>query len=159
MSKDSKTNTDLDSTGLTKCHFFYKPGMQTNQMELNSIFLQYVASKFSQSTKVTLLAETLVVTEVDCSKLPRFKTKQDKEDYLYILEFQEQEEYQETKEDYQKFSCIIRKNLAAVYGILETLCHISLRSRLKVELEYQKMMKDNLFSAITLCKLICKICN
>ena len=89
MSKDSKTETDLTQAGLTKRNFFYGPGMQNNQMEFNTIFLQYVASKFGQSAKATLLAETLVVTEVDTSKLPRFKTKQDKEDYLDKLEFWE----------------------------------------------------------------------
>ena len=77
MNKDSKIDTDLGSTGLTKCYFFYRLGMQTKWMELNSIFLQYVASKFGQSTKVSLLARTLVVTEVDSSKLPRFKTKEE----------------------------------------------------------------------------------
>ena len=128
MNKDSKTYADLDSVGFTKCHFFYGPGIQTNWMDLNSIFLQYIASKFGQSTKAALLAGTLVVTEVDSSKLPRFKTKEEKKEFLDKLEFWEQEEYQETKEDYQKFSHIIRKDLVVVYGILETLCYISLRS-------------------------------
>ena len=93
MNKDSKTETDLTSAGLTKRQFFYRLEMQIYWMEFNTIFLQYVASKFGQSAKATLLAETLVVTEVDSSKLPRFKAKQDKEDYLDKLEFWEQEEY------------------------------------------------------------------
>ena len=49
--------------------------------------------------------------------------------------------------------------MAAVYGILETLCHISLRSRLEAETEYQRMMKNNLLNTIILRKLIQKICN
>ena len=96
---------------------------------------------------------------MDSSKLPRFKTKEEKKEYLDKLEFWEQEEYQETKEDYQKFSHIIRKDLVVVYGILETLCYISLRSWLEAEPEYERMMKDNLFNTITLHKLVQKICN
>ena len=87
MNKDSKIETDLTSAGLTKRNFFYRPGMQNNWIEFNIIFLQYVASKFGQSAKTILLAEALAVTEVDSSKLPRLKTKQDKEDYLDKLEF------------------------------------------------------------------------
>ena len=93
MNKDSKIEIDLTPVGLTKRNFFYSPGMQNNWMEFNIIILQYITSKFGQSAKTTLFAETLVVTEVDSSKLPRLKTKQDKEDYLDKLEFWEQEEY------------------------------------------------------------------
>ena len=161
---DFKTNkdkdtTDLTSTGLAKRHLFYGPGMQTNWMDTNILFLRFLASKFGQSTKASLLAETLVVTEVDSSKLPKFKTKKEKAEYLATLEFWEQEECEETKEDYQKFSRIIRKDLAAVCGILDSMCHISLRSRLEAEPKYQKMISNNLFSTITLFKLVRKICN
>ena len=87
MNRGNKIDTGIIPSGLAKCHFFYGPRIQTNWMELNTLFLQYVASKFSQSTKTSLIAETLVVTEVDSSKLLRFKTKEEKEEYLDKLEF------------------------------------------------------------------------
>ena len=56
-------------------------------MEMSTLFLQYVASKFGQSTKALLLVGTMIVTEVDASNLPKFKTREEKEEYLDKLEF------------------------------------------------------------------------
>ena len=54
---------------------------------MSTLFLQYMASKFNQSTKALLLARTIIVTEVDASKLSKFKTREEKEEYLDKLEF------------------------------------------------------------------------
>ena len=50
----------------------------------------------------------LVVTEIDESLLPKLKKSEEKKAHLDSLDFWEQELYQDTKEDYAKFSRVIR---------------------------------------------------
>ena len=40
--------------GIDKCHFSYGIGIQKQQVESNSVFMDYVGSKFGQSTKASL---------------------------------------------------------------------------------------------------------
>ena len=72
------------------------------------------------------MAGTLIVTEVDSSKLINVKTKEEKEAHIERLEFWEQEKLQETKDDHSKFSRVTREDLSAAPEILESICHISL---------------------------------
>ena len=49
--------------------------------------MKCIARKFGQSTKVSLLVGILVINKVDTSKLPKFKTKEEKAVYLASLEY------------------------------------------------------------------------
>lgn len=49
--------------------------------------------------------------------------------------------------------------MSAVYGVLYSLCHLTLKNRLEVEAEYKAMVTKQRFSAMILHKLIQKICN
>ena len=104
--------------------------MQNNRIETNSVYMKHVSRKLCQRTKAPLMAGTLVVTEVDTSKLPKLKTKDEQTKNVENLEFWEQEEYQNIKDEYQKISRIIRKDLAAVHRLLESTCHSILQNRL-----------------------------
>ena len=56
-------------------------------------FYSYFTSKYRQSVKVSLLVGILVVTKVDKSLLPKFKTQKNETNYLATLAFWEQEQY------------------------------------------------------------------
>ena len=72
------------------------------------------------------------------------------------LEHWEIELYEHTKDDYNKFSRLIRKELSSVRSMLHRLCHISLRNRLEIEVDYQEMVKIHKYDAMKLYSLIKK---
>ena len=69
---------DADSafSALGERYVYYGQGMKKNWIEANTIFLKHVVSKFGQNTKASLLAGKLITTELDSSKLPKFKNKE-----------------------------------------------------------------------------------
>lgn len=70
-----------------KVNFYYRPGMQKNWVTVNEKLLDYVESKYSQSIKVSLLAEIVIITKIDKLILKKFKTKDDWIKYLALLKF------------------------------------------------------------------------
>ena len=76
--------------------------------------------------------------EVDKKLLPNIKEDWDK--HAVDLKFWEQDLYEAAKEDYLKFSRAIRKDLVTLFGVLKSLCHVSLWRRLELELEYKMMV-------------------
>lgn len=107
--------------GLDKAKFSYGPGMQKEWVENNLEFLKFIAAKYGQSAKASLLASEAVVTEVDEDLIPRFDTEEDERDHLTGLKYWEKKLHRSAIEDCTKFSCIIRKDLATVYGALHGL--------------------------------------
>lgn len=101
--------------------------MQRKWAESYAIFLHYVAAKFGQSAKASLVARELIAAEVDSNILQKFKTKEEKEKHLSKLECWQQEEYQQTRDGFVKCSRIMCKDLASAYGILFSSCDASLR--------------------------------
>ena len=99
MSKTSKT-----TSGLERCQFLYKQGMQKQQVENNDLFFKYVSSKFGQSIRASLVTREVIVTEVDKNLIPRFDTKADEEKHLAALKHQEMKLYHSTLENYTKIS-------------------------------------------------------
>jgi len=141
-------------------HFFYHgPEMQKKWIETNKALLNFVASKYGQSVKVSLEVREMVVTEVNKSLLRKFETEKEKTDYLATLEFWEKEEYEVVRDDYNKFSRVIRKDLLAVYGVMLSMCYISVVNYLETKDNYQKMNKSKRFNTMTLYSLIKKIYN
>ena len=61
------------------------------------------------------------------------------------------------KDDYLKFSRVIRKDLVTLFRVLRSLCHASLRRRLESELEYKMMVLQDEYDITILYKLIRKI--
>ena len=86
--------------GIRKNYVYYGQFMQNNFIETNVVFMKHIYSKFGQSAKASLLKETLVVTEVETVKLPKFKIIEEQIEHIEKLEFWEQEEDQNTKDDY-----------------------------------------------------------
>jgi len=156
VEKISMTATAIE---LEKCCFYYGKGMQNNWMESNRVFMDYIGCTFGQSVKASLIAGELVVTEVDESLLPKFVTAEAEKDYLSELKHWEKELYKQAKDDFRKFSWDIRRDLSFVYGILYSLCHVSLRNKLEVDSGYQKMVSTKRFNAIVLYQRMRKICN
>ena len=67
---------------LEKNYFYYGQGMQDKWIDSNNALLDYVGSKHGQSARASLVAETLIVTEVDEDLLPKFKTADDEKKHL-----------------------------------------------------------------------------
>ena len=151
------TDNNNKTIGLDKITFFCGKGMQRNWIEMNVKLLDYVGSKYGQSAKVSLEVGEMVVTEVDESLLPKFKTEAEKDEHLKKLEYWEQEAYLRAKEDCHKYSRTIRKDLSSVHGIVYSLCDISVRNRLEAETEYKDMIKKKRHDAIVLHKLLKRI--
>lgn len=149
----------VNVAGLEKHFFYHGPGIQRKWIETNKALLNFVASKYGQSVKVSLEVREMVVTEVNKSLLRKFKTKKEKTDYLATLEFWEKEEYEVVRDDYNKFSRVIRKDLLVVYGVMLSMCYISVVNYLETEDNYQKMNESKRFNAMTLYSLIKKIYN
>ena len=137
-----------------KDSFFHGLGMQKNQVIVNQKYFDYVGSKYGQSAKASIIAGKLVVTEVNKSLLKKFNTKDDQKKYLASLEYWEEEEYLAVKDDYQKFSRIIRINLLVAYGNIFTVYRVSLRNRLEEEPKYQSMVEEDGYDVIVLHKLV-----
>ena len=77
----------VNVTGSEKHCFCHGPGMQNKWMESSKALLNFVSSKYGQSTNASSHAGQSVVTEVDESLLRKFKTENEKTDYLDKLEF------------------------------------------------------------------------
>ena len=133
--------------------------MQKQWFESNGIFLNFVGVKYGQSVRASLETGRIIVTEVDEKLLPKFKTANDEKTYLESLAYWQQKEYKAALDNYRYFSCIIRRNLSAVYGVMYSMCRDSLRSHLIVEPDYQSMVSQKRFNSMTLCRLVRKICN
>ena len=116
-----------------KDSFFHGLEMQKNWVIVNQKYLIYAGSKYRQSAKASIIAGKLVVTEVNKLLLKKFKTKEDQKK-------QEEEEYLDAKDDYQKFSRTIRINLLVAYGNLFTIYSMLLRNRSEQEPKYQAMV-------------------
>ena len=127
----NKSKADATFPGIQNCVFKYGMGMQKKWVENNRIFLDFIARRYGQITKASLEAGELVVTEVDETLIPKFDTEDEQKDHISALKFWEKEQYEIAKEDYNKFSRTIRKDLSGVYGILHTLCDVSLSNRLE----------------------------
>ena len=95
-------------------------------MESNSLFLDYTGNKYSQSTQVSLSKGDVVVIEVDRKLLPKFDIKDERDRHVEGLKFWEQELHEAAKEDYLKYSRLIRKDLVTLFGVLRSLYHASL---------------------------------
>ena len=54
---------------------------------MNHKYLDYARRKYRQSTKASLIARRLVVTEIDNSALKKFKTKEEQTKHLATLDF------------------------------------------------------------------------
>ena len=87
MNKDKHKDIETTSLGSGKRYLCYGQGMQNNLIKTNAAFIRHVARKFSKSTKESLIAGTLVVTEVEISKLHKFKTKDEYTDHFEKLDF------------------------------------------------------------------------
>ena len=157
--KDKDKYTDTTSLGSGESYFYYGQVMQKNWIETNAVLMKYISSKFGQSTKASLMTGTLVVTEVYSNELTKFKTKDEQIEHIEKLEFWEQEEFQNTKDNYQKFSRITRKNLTEAHLLLESIYHVRLKNRSEVEPEYYVMVAGNPLNAMMMRDLIKKICN
>ena len=94
--------------GLEKCRFIYGPGMQKQWVESISVFLDFVGSRYGQSVKASLEAGELVVTEVDETVLRKFYTEAEMKAHVAWLKHWEQELHEQTKENRNKFSVMIR---------------------------------------------------
>ena len=90
--------------------------MQKIWIETNAVLTKCIFRKFVQSNKASLMTGILAVTEVDISKLSKFKTKDEKTEYAEKLEVWEQEEHQNTNDDYKNFSS--NKNVMLYYKIV-----------------------------------------
>ena len=75
MSKHKDRDAETTSLGSVKSYFNYGQEMQKNLIITNAMLIKHIARKFFQSNKASLMSGTLVVKEVDSSKLKKFKTK------------------------------------------------------------------------------------
>jgi len=132
-SSADKVSVTSSVPGLERCSFYFGPGMQYRWIESNNVLLNYVGSKYGQSVRASLVAGSLIVTEVDKKLLTKFKTADDEKKYLESFVYWQQKEYKAALDDYQYFSCIIRMDLS--------------------------MVSQERFDSKTLHRLIRKICN
>jgi len=154
-----KPEMKVDIEGLEDSYFYFGPGMQDRWIESNNALLNYVGSKYGQSVRASLIAGSLIVTEVDEELLPKFNTADAEKKYLDSLAYWQQEEYKAAKEDYRKFSFDIRRDLSMVYETMYSMCHESVRGRLVADVDYHLMVSKRRYNSMTLYKLIRKICN
>ena len=70
--------------------------------------MDFVGSRHSQSIKVLLEVGELIVTEVDNTILQKFDTEAEMKAYIAELKYWQKELYKQTKENYNKFSIVIR---------------------------------------------------
>ena len=87
--KQNIESKDKTSLGLEKCKFVYGQGMQRMWVESNAIFLNWVAAKYGQSVKASLLLGEVLVSEVDEDVIPKFDTKEAEKVYLADLKYWE----------------------------------------------------------------------
>ena len=59
--------------------------MQKQWVEINSVFLDQIGSRFGQSAKVSIEAGELVVSEIDDSILTKFETEENMKDHVKKL--------------------------------------------------------------------------
>lgn len=77
-----------------------------------------------------------MVKEVDEILLHKFETKEEKTAHTDKLNFWEKEECELAKDDYTKFSIMIRKELSAVYGTMISICHVIVINRSETEEDF-----------------------
>ena len=77
LDKDKNEDIHSASEGLGKCSFYYAQGMQKNWIETNTIFLKCDSRKFVKITKTSFMEGELIETEMESSKLSKFKTKEE----------------------------------------------------------------------------------
>ena len=129
------TTCKVSVSGFEKLNFHCGQGMQQNWVDNNVVLMDCVGNKFSQSVMVFMLAVKMIVAEADDKLIPKFKTEADKKTHAYGLEHWEIELHEQTKDYCTKFIRLIRKYLSYVHSMLCSLCHISLRNRLKREVD------------------------
>ena len=100
-----------------------------------------------------------MVTEVDANLLLKFETEEAEKNHIVKLKYWEKKLCEQAKNDFRKLRFNIGRYLSLVCSILYLLYHKSLRSRLKIEIEYWNMINQNKFDMTVLHKLIRKICN
>lgn len=98
----NKPSINIKTLGLEKYIFYYGIWMQKVQVESNSIFLDWVASKYGQSTRALVIAGELVVTEVNKDLILKFDTANDETNHLETLKYQKKALCKQTLEDYVK---------------------------------------------------------
>ena len=83
----TKLSIKTSAIGLEKHYFYYDQGMQKHWILANAAFMNYVGSKYSQSDKVSIMVGKLVITKVDETLVPKFKTEEAKNNHLDKLEY------------------------------------------------------------------------
>ena len=81
----------IGTASLDKYHFSYGTNMKRQQVESNSILLDFIGSRYRQSVKVSIEAGELVLTNMNKSILPRFETEAKIKVHVVGLKYQEQE--------------------------------------------------------------------
>ena len=142
-----------DLSDLDNCSFYHGHGTQKQWVESEHMFLNYVGTKFGQSVRVSLVSGEVIVMELDEDLIPKLKTLEEKKKYFDGLEHWSQKLYDQTKEEYVKFSLIIIQDLSSAYGILLSIIDVTLHNWVEVEPEHQKMITRNCSDAIILCQL------
>ena len=102
-----KQVTLTGTASLDKCRFNCGPGMQKQWTESNSLFLNVVGSRFSQSVKASFEAGELVTTKVDESMIPRFDAEEDMNDHMADLKHWKQELNVQSKENHSKLRTVM----------------------------------------------------
>ena len=83
-------------------------------MDSNKALLHFVSINHGQKANTSLDTGDSVVAEVDENLLQHFKTEEEENDHMAKLKFWGKEECELFKDDYSKFSRMIRKDLSAV---------------------------------------------
>ena len=110
-------------------------------------------------TKASLKEGKLVATEDDENVLPKFDTKEAENDHIAELKHWEKNLYEDENDDFWKFSFDMRRDLSFAHISLHSTFHVSLRNRLEVDAEHQKMAPKKPFNATMLCQCKRKIFN
>ena len=121
--------------------------------------MDYVGARLGQSSKASLEAGEVIVTEVYTNILLRFETKKAMEECIAALKFWENEQYSRKKYNFNKFELSMCQKLSTVHDVSFSTCEFSLRSRLETEPGHQDMINIRRYCAMKLCQMIRKNCN
>ena len=157
MSSLETSDKHAGQASLENLKLIYGPGMQKQWEENTSKFLLRVGARFGPSVLASIKDEEVVVTEVDSNTLPKFKTTEEETDHVEILNHFEMKVQKQDKDNYFKFSRIIRQNLATTHGVLLSLYDDGLKKRLGTESEFQEMIRNKIDSMMKLNHLVKKI--
>ena len=111
---------------LEKCKFICGQGMQKQWVESATLFMDFVGGRHGQSAKASLEAGEVIVTEVDESILKKFDKEEDLNNYLKGLKYWEKKLHEQTEENLNKFTVVIRQKLSALCGNLFSVCDLGL---------------------------------